>query len=151
MTIDADGEDVYVGISKADPDRYHVVKRRLRDGLVTNLTPYGEGQHASIRNIRLPGWVFVTYTGSYPELAAHPDWAPFYAEVVALRIDGSGVVRRIVQTRAAKADYWSEAHASPSPDGTQVVWASNWGKAGGPVADYVARLSWPASPAGPQM
>ncbi len=85
----------------------------------------------------------MTYSGSYPELAAHPGWAPFYAEIVALRIDGSGALRRIVHTRSARADYWSEAHASPSPDGTQVVWASNWGRAGGPVAAYVARLSWP--------
>jgi hypothetical protein len=145
MTIDSDGDDVYVGISKSDPDRYHIIKRRLRDGLVTDLAPFGEGQHASMRNINRPGWVFLTYTGSYPELGAHPDWAPFYGEIIALRTDGSGVIRRIVQTRSAKADYWSEAHGSPSPDGSQVIWSSNWGVAGGPVADYVARVSWPAT------
>ena len=151
MAIDADGDDIYVGISKADPDKYHIVKRRLRDGLVTDLAPYGEGQHASMRNINLPGWVFVTYTGSYAEIAAHPDWAPFYDEVVALRTDGSGQIRRIVQTRSAKADYWSEAHGSPSPDGSRVIWSSDWGHAGGPVADYVAHLSWPASASMPQI
>ncbi|MCW3474789.1 hypothetical protein [Limobrevibacterium gyesilva] len=143
MTIDPDGSDVYVGISKADPDKYHVIKRRLRDGKVTDLAPYGEGQHASIRSINRPGWVFLTYTGTYAEITEHPDWAPFYQEVVALRIDGSGEIRRIVQTRAAKHDYWSEAHASPSPDGSQVIWSSNWGQAGDPVADYVAELRWP--------
>ena len=143
MTIDADGSDVYVGISKAEPDKFHIIKRRLEDGAVTDLAPYGEGQHASIRNIRRPGWVFLTYTGDYAEIAAHPAWAPFYQEVVVLRIDGSGEIRRIVHTRDAKYDYWGEAHASPSPDGSQVIWSSNWGKAGGPVADYVARLSWP--------
>ena len=144
MTIDADGEDVYVGISKADPDRYHIIKRRLRDGFVTDLAPYGEGQHASIRNVNRPGWVFLTYSGDYPELAVHPDWAPFYREIVALRIDGSGEVRRIAQTRDAKADYWGEAHASPSPDATQVIWSSNWGDPGSPVSDYVTRLRWPS-------
>ncbi len=143
MTIDADGSDVYVGISKADPDKYHIIKRRLKDGVVTDLAPYGEGTHASISSINRPGWVFVTYIGTYSEIAAHPGWAPFYEEVIALRIDGSGEIRRIVQTRDAKDDYWSEAHASPSPDGSQVIWSSNWGQAGGPVADYVARLSWP--------
>lgn len=151
MAVDANGDDIYVGISKADPDKYHIIKRRLKDGLVTGLAPYGEGQHASIRNINRPGWVFVTYSGSYAEIAAHPDWAPFYSEVVALRTDGSGQIRRIVQTRSAKGDYWSEAHGSPSPDGSQVIWSSNWGHAGGPVADYVARLSWPASASAPQM
>jgi hypothetical protein len=145
LTIDADGSDVYVGISKSDPDKYHIIKRRLGDGVVTELTPYGEGQHASIRNIDRPGWVFLSYTGTAAEIAAHPDWAPFYQEIVALRIDGSGEMRRIVQTHNESSDYWSETHASPSPDGSQVIWSSNWGKAGGSVADYVARLRWPAT------
>ena len=144
MTIDRDGSDVYVGISKSDPDRYHIIKRRLRDGVVTDLAPYGEGQHVSLRNTALPGWAFVTYTGTYDEIAKHPDWAPFYQEIVALRIDGSGEIKRIAHTRQARDDYWSEAHASPSPDGTQVIWSSNWGQAGAPVADYVARVAWPA-------
>ena len=142
MVVDADGEDVYVGISKDDPDKYHVIKRRLKDGVVTDLAPFGEGQHASLRNIGRPGWVFLTYTGNQAELDGNQDWAPFYQEVVALRIDGSGEIKRIVQTRDVKSDYWSEAHASPSPDGTQVIWSSNWGKAGAPVADYVARIAW---------
>lgn len=142
MTLDANGDDVYVGISKSDPDKYHIIKRRLRDGLVTDLVTFGEGQHASIRNINRPGWVFLSYSGVYPKPAEHLDWAPFYMEIVALRIDGSGGLRRIVHTRSAKADYWSEAHASPSPDGTQIIWASNWGEAGGPVAAYVASISW---------
>jgi hypothetical protein len=142
MSVDGDGEDVYVGISKAFPDKYHVIKRRLRDGTVTDLAPYGEGQHGSLRSINRPGWVFLTFTGTYSEVAGRSGWAPFYQEVVALRIDGSGEIRRIVQTRDAKHDYWGEAHASPSPDGSQVIWSSNWGQPGGPVADYVAQLSW---------
>jgi hypothetical protein len=143
MTIDTDGSDVYVGISKANPDKYHIIKRRLDNGAVTDLTPYGNGQHASTRNINRPGWVFVTYSGTYPEVAGHPSVAPFYEEVVALRIDGSGELRRVIQTRNSKYDYWSETHASPSPDGSQIIWSSNWGRPGGPVADFVARLSWP--------
>jgi hypothetical protein len=145
MTIDTDGSDVYVGISKANPDKYHIIKRRLDNGAVTDLTPYGNGQHASTRNINRPGWVFVTYSGTYPEVAGHPNVAPFYQEVVALRIDGSGELRRVIQTRNSKHDYWSETHASPSPDGSQIIWSSNWGQPGGPVADFVARLSWPKS------
>jgi hypothetical protein len=140
MTIDADGNDVYVGISKADPDKYHIIKRRLDNGTVTDLAPYGEAQHVSIRNINRPQWAFVTYSGNYP--GAGGQSAPFYQEVVALRIDGSGEVRRLIQTHDVKDDYWSETHASPSPDGSQVIWSSNWGRPGGPVADFVARLSW---------
>jgi hypothetical protein len=145
MTIDTDGSDVYVGISKADPDKYHIIKRRLDDGAVTDLAPYGEGQHASIRSIDRPGWVFVTYSGTYAEVAEQPDLAPFYQEVIALRIDGSGELRRVIQTHNVKYDYWSETHASPSPDGSQIIWSSNWGQPGGPVADYVVRLTLPKS------
>jgi hypothetical protein len=144
MTIDEDGSDVYVGISKADPDKWHVIKRRLEDGLVTDLAPAGYGTHVSTRNINKPGWAFVSYEGSYSKVTDNPrSNAPFYQEVVALRIDGSGEIRRIAQTRNAKSDYYSETHASPSPDASQVVWSSNWGEPGGPVADYVSRLSWP--------
>jgi len=44
-----------------------------------------------------------------------------------LRIDGSGELRRVLQTRNIKYDYWNETHASPSPDGSQIIWSSNWG------------------------
>lgn len=145
MAIDTDGSDVYVGVSKADPDKWHIIKRRLVDGVVTDLAPSGYGTHASIRNIDRPGWVFVSYEGTHSKIIGSPGWAPFYQEVVALRIDGSGEIRRIVQTRNAKSDYYSETHASPSPDGSQVIWSSNWGQGGGPVAAYVSRLSWPGT------
>jgi hypothetical protein len=145
ITTDTDGSEVYVGISKASPDKFHIIKRRLDDGAVTDLAPYGDGQHASIRNINRPGWVFVTYSGNYSDVAGHLDETPFYQEVIALRIDGSGELRRVIQTRNIKYDYWNESHASPSPDGSQIIWSSNWGNPGGPVADFVARLSWPES------
>ena len=148
MAIDADGEDVYVGISKADPDKWHVIKRRLADGVVTDLAPAGYATHASIRNISRTGWVFLSYEGTHSKVIESPGWAPFYQEVIALRIDGSGEFRRIVQTRNAKIDYNGETHASPSPDGSQVIWSSNWGEAGGPVADYVARVVLPLRASG---
>lgn len=143
MTIDEDGSDIYVGISKADPDKWHVIKRRLEDGRVTDLIPAGYGTHVSTRNIDRPGWALVSYEGSYSKVAGSPGYAPFYQEVVAVRIDGSGEIRRVAQTRNAKSDYYSETHASPSPDASQVIWSSNWGDSGGPVSDYVSRLPWP--------
>jgi hypothetical protein len=147
MTVDVDGRDVYVGISKSDPDRYRVIKRRLDDGAVTVLSTRGLAQHASIRNVNRPGWVFVTFGGTYNEVAERRDRLPFYQEIVALRLDGTGEARRIVQTHSVERDYTSEAHASPSPDGSQVIWASNWGQPGAPVASYVARVRWPDAPA----
>ncbi|WEK52228.1 MAG: hypothetical protein P0Y66_09775 [Candidatus Kaistia colombiensis] len=146
LTVDADGSEVYIGISKSDPDIYQIIKRRLSDGAVTSLMSYGEAQHASLRAIKRPGWVIVSYGGDPEEVSQHPEWAPFAREVIALRTDGSGKVRRIVQTRNVPFDYWSETHASPSPDASQIIWSSNWGVPGGPVLEFVARLDWPQEP-----
>ncbi|MVT71915.1 hypothetical protein GPL20_02105 [Bradyrhizobium cajani] len=140
MTVDADGREVYVGISKADPDIYQVIKRRLDDGMVTALAPRGEASHASTRAIDRPGWVILSYGGDPSEIAQLPKFAPFAREVIALRIDGSGEFRRIAHTRNVSHNYWSETHASPSPDGSQIIWSSNWGVPGGPVFDFVTRL-----------
>ena len=143
MTVDADGSEVYVGISKSDPDKYMIIKRRLHDGAVTVLTAKGEAQHASLRAIKQPGWVFITYASNAESVLSHSTWAQFAQEVIALRIDGSGEMRRIVQTRNVHHDYWNESQATPSPDGSQIIWSSNWGVAGGPVYDFVARVKWP--------
>ncbi|MBR0695056.1 hypothetical protein JQ553_17710 [Bradyrhizobium lablabi] len=140
MTIDADGREVYVGISKSDPDIYQVIKRRLDDGVVTPLAPRGEASHASTRAIQRPDWVYLSYGGSPAEIAQLPKFAPFAQEVIALRIDGSGEFRRIAYTHNVSYNYWSETHGSPSPDGSQIIWSSNWGVPGGPVFDFVTRL-----------
>lgn len=142
MTVDADGSEVYVGISKSVPDKYQVIKRRLQDGQVTVLAPYGEAQHTSMRAIHRPGWVFISYAGTTPPRASGQKVAPFAQEVIALKIDGSGEFRRIAHTWNSPYDYWSETHASPSPDGSQVIWSSNWGQRGGPVFDFVSRIDW---------
>jgi hypothetical protein len=53
------------------------------------------------------------------------------------------MIRRIARERAGHA-YLSEAHATPSPDGTRLIRSSNWGRPDAPGADYVAYLAWPA-------
>jgi hypothetical protein len=141
MAIDADGADVYIGISKSPPDEFHIIKRRLDDGKVVVLAPHGDASHVSARNIRWPGWVFVSYQGSFEHTSAMRYPAHFYSEVIALRIDGSGQIRRIAQTRSIMGEYLSEMHASSSPDGARVIWASNWGVEGGPISDYVAHIA----------
>ena len=140
MTVDSDGSEVYVGISKSVPDKYQVIKRRLHDGLVTALAPYGEAQHASTRAIRRPGWVILSYAGNPLVQQLHA--APLAQEVIVLKIDGSGEFRRVAHTLNVPYDYRSETHGSPSPDGSQIIWSSNWGRPGGPVFDFVSRLDW---------
>ena len=138
-TLDADGSDIMVGVSNADPDRYQVIKRRLSDGKITVLTPRpGLAQHVSARNVGEPGWVYVTYGGSAADLLDRPNWDPFYQEIVAVRLDGSGETRPIARTYSVRAGYLSEAQGSPSPDGSKVAFASNWSDTSGSIALYVA-------------
>jgi WD40 repeat protein len=140
MTVTADGAEIMVGISKSVPDKYNVIMRRLDDGAVTRLLPYGEATHVSLRSTISKGWAFVSYEGDPEEIARHPKWAPYGREIIALALDGSARVRRIAQTNNIKVNYNSETHASPSPDGTQIIWSSNWGNPGGPVYEFVTRL-----------
>ena len=134
LTIDENGDDVAVGVSKTQPDAGRVIKRRLSDGKVTILTVGGYASHTSTRNVYRPGWAYVTYQHRGPK------YPPYWDEVVAVKLDGSLTVERIAHLHTAKTDYLTEAHAVPSPDGNRVLWASDWESASGrPIGTYVAR------------
>lgn len=137
FTVDNNGDEVFVGRSKSDPERWQIIKRRLVDGHVTILSPPCFASHVSARNIRDPGWVFATFTKGN----ARPAFAPYKSEITALAIDGSQRVRRLVQTHAVSQGYLTEPHGSPSPDGRRVIFASNWGIKDGPIAAYVAEFA----------
>jgi hypothetical protein len=67
-------------------------------------------------------------------------------EIIAVKLDGSGVVERFGTTHTdPKGCYRCEAHPAPSPDGSRVVFASNWG--GGDIAAYVAQRTTTNLPA----
>lgn len=133
LTIDENGDDIAVGVSKSKPDVGRVIKRRLRDGKVTVLTSGGYAGHTSTRNVRRPGWAYVTYQGRGPA------WPPYWDEVVAVKLDGSMTAERIAHLHTKRIDYLTEAHAVPSPDGKRVLWASNWESDNGrPIGTYVA-------------
>lgn len=135
LTMDADGADIAVGVSKSQPDLGRVIKRRLTDGAVTVLTSGGFAGHTSTRNIQRQGWAYVTYQ------YRGTDWLPYRDEVVAVKLDGSLQVERIAHLHSLEADYLTQAHAVPSPDGTHVLWASSWGEASGrPVRAFVAEF-----------
>ena len=132
LTLDKNGDDVAVGVSKSKPDNGRVIKRRLRDGKVSVLTPGGYACHTSTRNVDRPGWAYVTYQYRGAK------WLPYRDEVVAVKLDGSMTVERIAHLHTKKIDYVTEAHAVPSPDGKRVLWASNWESTSGrPVSAYV--------------
>jgi hypothetical protein len=132
LTVDADGEEIAVGVSKSKPDDGRVIARRLKDGAVTVLTPGGYASHTSARNLRRPGWAYVTYQGR-PKA-----WPPYGDEVVAVKLDGSLRVERLAHLHAVRKDYLGEAHAVPSPDGKRVLWAGAWdAESGRPIGAYV--------------
>ena len=134
LAIDEEGDDVAVGVSKSNPDDGRVIKRRLKDGKITVLTSGGYASHVSARNVRRPGWAYVTYQ------LRGPTWPPFWDEVIAVKLDGSMKVERIAHLHTNRTDYLTEAHAVPSPNGNLVLWASAWeAESGRPIAAYVAK------------
>jgi hypothetical protein len=116
-------EDVLIG-GRACPGSSigRVVKVRLRDGKVTALTdPMNEASfmHGSARNTLRPGWFYVTY-------ARGVTGARFNAEIVAVKMDGSGTVERFGHYHSTASTYRAQAQAVPSPDGRRVLFASDW-------------------------
>jgi Tol biopolymer transport system component len=70
-----------------------------------------------------------------------PDVAPYSDEIGLININGSAVYR-VAHHYSLKADYEAEVIPSISPDGTRVIFASNWGSSTGrPVQVYVADLT----------
>lgn len=115
LTVDENGDEVAVGVSKSPPDNGRVIKRRLRDGAITVLTAGGYASHTSARNVRRPGWAYITYH------AHDGQWPPYRDEVVAVKLDGSLAVERLAHLHTFRKDYPTEAHAVPSPDGRRVL------------------------------
>jgi len=135
LTLDEHGDDIAVGVSKSPPDSGRVISRRLRDGQVTILTNGGYATHISTRNVARPGWAYVSFQNR------GPDWPPYWDEVAAVKLDGSMTMERIAHLHTKLSDYLTEAHAVPSPDGTRVLWASDWeSPSGRPIATYVAQV-----------
>jgi hypothetical protein len=152
------------GISTVNSDGIgHIVMVDLSTGAVTSLTDPGNGttiapeayaDHVSCRAVLRPGWCYVSY---YNEPGDR-----FSDEIIAVKMDGSGTVEQLADTHTlndvnvlpqSKLDpdfaYRSEAHPEPSPDGTHVLFASNWlyqGVGGAWIGDYVIQVP-PSGPA----
>jgi hypothetical protein len=139
VQIDQNGDEVVAGVGKTSPYNGLVIKRRLSDGVIAPLTTSGYASHTSGRNLRRPGWVYVTYQN----LQTNSQYLPYINEIDAVKLDGSRV-ERICNIRVNKYlfptpddQYLAEAHACPSPDGLRVIFASDWDKGGFPVQAYV--------------
>lgn len=135
VQIDQNGDEVVVGVVKTAPYSGNVIKRRLSDGLITVLVDTGYASHTSGRNYKRPGWVYVTY-----QTRDEPKNYPYQNEIVAVKLDGSRI-ERICNTRSNNFNYVAESHGSPSPDGTRVIFASDWDSGTFPVQAYVVDIS----------
>ncbi len=123
LTIDNDGSEIGVGVSKSSPDSGKLIKRRITDGRVTVLAP--GASHTSTRNYQRPGWAYASNPAS-----------PYTNEIIAVKLDGS-MVERFGYIPNNKTDYYAEPHASPSHDGKKVIIASNWNLGSRPISAYV--------------
>lgn len=130
LTLNEDGEDIAVGVSKSKPDEGSVISRRLKDGKVTRLTTAGFAGHTSTRNIQARGRALVSFA------PAAPSWGPYSDQILSVSTSKLDDVAVVARMRARVDDYWSEPQPSASPDGRRVVFASN--REQNSVAAYVA-------------
>jgi len=135
FTVDANGDDVMVGVRNCDPNSQDVVAVRLRDQHETFLTDGGVPNHVSARNFQKPGWVAASYDRQWAAGAE-----PYRGEVVLAKLDGSKSIRRIVHTHSYRTEYRAETHPNLSPDGTRVIFASSWDAQDGLIHSYVVEL-----------
>lgn len=95
------------------------------------------GTHISAVAYQNPGWVSVSVVGN-PSGAGLLD-----QEIVLANINSGGSVCRVAHHHShgggGPQGYWAEPHASISPSGTRILFASDWG--GGTTVDtYVVEL-----------
>lgn len=131
--LDARGRDTVVVQGNSSSS---LVSVRPDTGARTRLLGAGKlnySIHISCRNLDRPGWAYIS------EFADDPARNANYQEIFAVRLDGSGTVNRFAhEHHSANRVYKREPHAVPNRDGSKVLWASDWGKAKGPVYAYTA-------------
>lgn len=136
---DSAGQEVYVTIdytSGANESRMHLTTIRLADGKRTTvLRTDWVGTHVSCRNLRRPGWCYVS-----DAVADRPSRTTGgYDEVFAVKLDGSGTVQRFAHARqSAGIPYDWQTMAVPSRDGSRVLFSNDWSLGtGSPSYAYV--------------
>lgn len=134
MGVDENGQEVYVqfefGTSDGGEDRRGIWMYALSDGQETELLPekYGGG-HVSCRNYSRPGWCYLSLSQEG------------YKETIAVKLkieagDTYAQVNRFGQHHSQSLD----AQSAPNPDGSKVVFSSNWGAVGAEPDAYIATL-----------
>ena len=123
MAIDDNGDQVYVQFSIYPNHDKRIEMFNLENQTATTLLSdnYGGG-HISCRNYKRPGWCYLSTTGTKGN-------DRFYAEVFAVKLDGSGTVERFAQTHTGiipNTETLRSSHGVVNPDGTKILFRSNW-------------------------
>ena len=140
--FDQAGHEVLVSMAAGSSA---IVSARLADGFVRQELPaavVSYNNHVSCRNVRRPGWCYVS---TYSDPGGRS--ARLYRGIFSVRLDGSGLVERYAPAFFAQDPvdlaYERQAWAVPSPRGDQVLFGSDWGDASAQavVHAYVAGVA----------
>ncbi len=119
--LDAAGNEIFVSNNAPNVVAYNLATgggRRLLSG--TTAFEYG---HVSGRNIKRPGWIYLSVFDNSATAGR-----PGHDQVVAVKTDGSGVVEVFAFSHHTNtSNYAMQPQAVPSPDGTRVLFATEWG------------------------
>ncbi len=133
VVLDSDGKQYICGVNRDSSPFGRVCRKGPFPSLTAvNITSFGNALHTSGRAIDKPGWVVVGMSQENGGTAAYAD------EILMIKLDGSEV-RRLAQARGTRTEYLAEHHAVPSPDGSRVVFATNWHESGS-IQAYVIEL-----------
>ena len=117
------------------------IESKKRDFLVEN---HGGG-HVSCQNHQRPGWAYITYK------SGQQNDRDIFAMMLGddgVNIDGDRIVNRFAKARFMaqhNAGYGytdRSAHATVSPDGTKIIFKSNW-QEGEPLDNFVVQKPFP--------
>ncbi|MCK5727210.1 MAG: hypothetical protein KAH22_10335 [Thiotrichaceae bacterium] len=124
---DASGDEVYVQTCPAS-------MTRLKDGKKTDLLglSYFCG-HVSTRNIKQPGWA---YFSARPDPKDNHYGTALKAELLAVKLDKSQTVKHLGKHYSSFSAYDRQAKMVVSPDGSQVMFNSDWGQREGNIYAY---------------
>ncbi|GEM_PF-547085 len=127
FAVDANGDEVIVQVIPLSMTR--LSDNHFTD-LITDATLCGWPHenpsiagHVSGRNFNLPGWAYVS-----AQINECGNGNGFYydTEIFAVKLDGSGTIRHFGHARSSFSSYDSYAKASVSPDGTKMIFSSDW-------------------------
>ena len=138
MLLNKAGNDIVAAAQYDGPgDNGSLIIGNLETGAVSTIIggntgdPYPpSGTLISGRATQIPGWVVVSATGNINVVQSYLD-----QEVMLVNIDTMEMCR-VAHHRstgnwdnAAISNYWAQPNATPSPSGTRILFASDWGAA----------------------